>query len=62
MIIPPSGKAKHTKKTRSIRVYEHLLDKVDSIASDTGESANYIIEKLLEYALQQYDAEKMPAK
>ena len=53
-IIPPKP-AKKTYKTRSIRIDKTILDKIDSVAAERDESANYVIEKLLEYALQQYE-------
>lgn len=60
-IIPPKPPAKNAK-TRSIRIDKAILDRIDSIATERGESANYVIEKLLEYALQQYDTPQKSKK
>jgi hypothetical protein len=57
-IIPPSEE----KKTRSIRVSKSLLEKIDNIALEKGESGNYIIEKLLEFALSEYENEQKSKK
>jgi predicted transcriptional regulator len=53
-IIPPKP-AKKEYKTRSIRVDKAVLERIDAIAKERDESANYVIEKLLDYALQQYE-------
>jgi hypothetical protein len=50
-IIPP----KKAYKTRSIRIDKAILDRIHDIALEQNTSDNYIIEKLLEYGLQQYD-------
>ena len=54
MTIIPSKK---TYKTRSIRVDKAILDKAHKIATEEGTSDNYVIEKLLEYALKQYETQ-----
>jgi predicted transcriptional regulator len=56
-IIPPKPPAK-VAKTRSIRIDKAILERIHEIALERDESDNYVIEKLLEYALQQYDAPK----
>jgi hypothetical protein len=60
-IIPPKPTPK-TYKTRSIRVQEHILERIEEIRKEQNVSANYVIEKLLEYALQQYDTSPKPKK
>jgi len=48
---------KEKKLTRTFRLRPDLWERVEQIAEERGESKTYILESLLEYALNAYDKE-----
>ena len=42
--------------------HEELLEKIRKIAGEMGESQTYVVESLLEYAIEAYEKEKKAGK
>ena len=47
---------------RSFRLRPELVEKIGRIAREMGESQTYVIESLLEYAIEAYEKEKKSGK
>jgi len=52
-IIKPSGSEKRV--IRSFRLRKKLDDRLNEIAEKTGETKTYVVESLLEYAIEQWE-------
>lgn len=59
LFVPVIKEREETKKVaRSFRFRPDLLKKIDEIARETGETKTYVLENLLDYAIEAYEEEK----
>jgi predicted DNA-binding protein len=59
-IIKPSSSQKRVPL--SFRIRKELNEKLEKIVKETGETKSYVIEQLLEHALEAYKKEKASKK
>lgn len=50
------------KVARSFRLKPELVEKIGKIAKEMGESKTYVLESLLEYAIEKHEEEKRTNK
>ena len=58
MVIIQKKKKPPKRITRSFRLRPDLVKKIEKIAYDMDESRTYVLESLLDYAIEAYEKEK----
>lgn len=58
MVVIKKKERPETRITRSFRMRPDLIKKIEKIAQDMGESRTYILESLLDYAIEAHEKER----